>query len=342
MIRLKRSILRGIASAKRKEDLYTYLQDAVELEHATIPPYLTAMYSLKPDTNCEIKALIRSIVIEEMLHMTISANILVAIGGSPQINCREFIPNYPGPLPMGVDNDLIVGIMPFSKELVKDVFMAIESPETPIPIDPPTLAAEEEEYATIGLFYAAIEKKIVELGDSIFVVGPERQVLSWFNPHQLFPIVDVATAIKGIEIIVIQGEGTHSQPYDAPGQPAHYYRFGEIYYGRKIIKTPDGYAYNGAPVPFDAADVYPMIANPSPDDYAPGSQAELRSNTFSYGYSCLLNALHESFNGAPQKIDAAMGLMYQLRLQAQTLMSTPVKPGSSETAGPVYRYVTSQ
>jgi hypothetical protein len=47
---------------------------------------LPAMFSLKPCTNHEIAALIRSIVIQEMLCMTISANILITIAGRPQIN----------------------------------------------------------------------------------------------------------------------------------------------------------------------------------------------------------------------------------------------------------------
>lgn len=34
-------------NAKKASDLYDLLQKAIELEHATIPPYLTAAYSLK-------------------------------------------------------------------------------------------------------------------------------------------------------------------------------------------------------------------------------------------------------------------------------------------------------
>src|SRR3954463_945906 len=98
MIRLDRKVVEAVQAAAVREDLYPWLQNAIELEHATIPPYLTAMFSLKAGTNEEIRQLIRSIVIEEMLHLTVSANILVAIGGSPQLNTPEFIPKYPGPL----------------------------------------------------------------------------------------------------------------------------------------------------------------------------------------------------------------------------------------------------
>jgi rubrerythrin len=340
MIKIDKKIVRGIAACERKEHLHRYLQRAVELEHATIPPYLTAMYSLIPGKNDEIAALIRSIVMEEMLHMTIAANILVALGGSPKINSPDFIVNYPDKLPMGIGGELIVPIKAFSKELVKTIFMEIEAPECPIPVH--DKAADEAEYATIGEFYAAIQQKISDLGDSIFVVGAEKQVLSWFNQTLLFPIVDVKSATDAIGIVVIQGEGTHADPFESPGVPAHYYRFGEIYHGKKIIKTSDGYAWDGDPVPFDESGVYPMIDNPNPSDYPAGSHVASLSDTFTFGYSSLLNALHQSFNGAPQLIDTAIGIMYQLRFQAQTLMSTPIEQGATQTAGPVFQYVTSQ
>jgi len=338
MLKIDPQIIRGINACTRKEDLYWYLQNAVELEHATIPPYLTAMYSLMPGKNVEIAALIRSIVIQEMLHMTISANILIAIGGHPQINRAKFVPKYPGPLPMGIGNDLIVPIKALSLNLVKEIFMRIEEPESAVPVerDNPEIPWT---YATIGEFYAAIQKKIHELGDSIFVVGPDRQVLSWFDSKVLFPIVNAQSAIDAINIIVIEGEGTYTDPFETPGVPAHYYRFGEIYYGKTLIQTPTGYAYQGVPVPFDETGVYPMVDNPTESMYPTGSYVAMLSKTFTSGYSSLLNALHQTFNGSPQMIDTAIGLMYQLRLQAQTLMSTPIKPGSSQNAGPVFTHI---
>jgi rubrerythrin len=97
MIRLQRSVITAIQAAKDPADLYPWLQNAIELEHSTIPPYLTALFSLMPGTNAEIARLIHSIVIEEMLHMTIASNILIAIKGHPSINGADFIPKYPGP-----------------------------------------------------------------------------------------------------------------------------------------------------------------------------------------------------------------------------------------------------
>jgi hypothetical protein len=334
MIRIERSLVQGVRAATQAADLHVYLQNAIELEHATIPPYLTAMFSLRPGSNQIIGAMIQSIVVEEMLHLTIVGNILVAIGGRPQINRRGFIPTYPGPLPMSIGGaGFEVGIEAFSKTLVHDTFMTIEEPEHPVPIK----AAAEPEYATIGQFYEAIQQKISELGDGIFTVGPDQQVLTWFDSARLFPITSVATANKGIDIIVVEGEGTSTDPFQSPGDPAHYYKFGEIWHGRRIVRTPEGYAYAGAPVPFDPAGVYPMRANCKIADFPEGSQARTRVSAYAYSYSNLLNALHEAFNGTPATIDTAIGLMYELKMQAVALMQTPLADG--QTAGPSYEYV---
>jgi hypothetical protein len=342
MIKLERSIIDGIRAAKDRSGLYYYLQKAMELEHSTIPPYLTALFSLMPGYNEEIRKLIHSIVMQEMLHMTIAGNILIAIGGHPQINSPEFIPQYPGPLPMSIGGKgFIVGIEAFSKPLVWNTFMVIEEPEHPIPVKPPTLAAKEPEYATIGEFYDAVKRKIRHLGDSIFTVGADKQVLSWFPPDHLFPIVDTESAIRGIDIIVIQGEGTHSDPFQAGDDLAHYYKFEEIYYGRKIVKTPTGYACDGSPIPFDSTGVYPMTPNPKLSDFKPGTQAHTRVAEFSFAYSSLLNALHTAFNGKPDNINVAIGLMYELKMLAVALMQTPAATDGSTnmTAGPSYVYV---
>ncbi len=345
MLKLDPRILTGLQACKTAKELEFYLQNAVELEHATIPTYLTAMFSLIPGRNDAIAKRIRGVVIEEMLHMSISANILVAIGGHPQINTEAFIPRYPGGLPMGIgSDDLEVPIAPFSMDLIKDVFMKIEEPEEPIEVK--TLlragAAKQPEFATIGEFYQAVKAKISELGDGIFSVGPERQMLSWFDQERLFPIVDVESANRAIDIIVTEGEGSSTSPFDSPGDPAHYYTFGEILAGRELIKTSTGFAYGGADIPFDPDGVYPARENAKLEDYPVGSIARVLAERYAYSYSSLLNALHESFNGTPETINAAIGLMYEVSLQAQKMMSTPIAEGGEQTVGPVYVKINSE
>ena len=85
-------------NVKRLQDL---LQAAVELELATIPFYLCAIYSLRPGSNDEVGLIIRSVVVEEMLHMALAANVLNAIGGEPRVTGTAHVPQYPHELPDG-------------------------------------------------------------------------------------------------------------------------------------------------------------------------------------------------------------------------------------------------
>lgn len=340
MLKIDRQYVEKIQKASRKEELHDLVQKAIELEHATIPPYLTAMFSLKSGVNDEVGRLIRQVVVEEMSHMTIAANLLLALGGHPNINQPGFIPQYPGPLPMGIGgDDFIVPIAPFSKSLVKEVFMTIEEPEDPVPIK--IMKAAAPTYATIGEFYEALKTKIRELGNGIFVGDPNAQVLKWFSPDRVFAITDVDTACRAIDVIVVEGEGTSSDPFQSPGNPAHYYKFSEIYHGKKIVETPDGYAYAGDAIPLDESGIYPMKRNCKIADFQTGSKERILIERYCYSYSSLLNALHQAFNENPGHIDAAMGLMYELKLQAVMLMSTPIGDGP-ETLGPSYEYVNVQ
>src|SRR5687767_925385 len=131
MITIKRELFEALESGD-KQAVLSALQQAIELEHSTIPPYLYALYSLVPGKNDSIAEIIESVVVEEMLHMTLVSNILNALGGSPQIDSPDFVPDYPGPLPGSVESQLIVGLAPFSIDLVHDVFMTIEEPEDPL------------------------------------------------------------------------------------------------------------------------------------------------------------------------------------------------------------------
>src|SRR5262249_29902476 len=111
------------------ESLRATAQLAVELEHATIPTYLCALLSIKQGRNREVAGLIRSVVIEEMLHMALACNLLNAIGGAPQIDRPSFVPRYPGHLPAGLRPDLTVTLRRCSIEQIRDVFLSIEEPE---------------------------------------------------------------------------------------------------------------------------------------------------------------------------------------------------------------------
>ncbi|MDB6056491.1 MAG: hypothetical protein JWO95_335, partial [Verrucomicrobiales bacterium] len=117
---------------QKREDLQKYLQVAMQLEHATIPPYLTALYSINPEPenrNGACSDIIRAVVVEEMLHLTLAANLLNAIGGAPDLNAPGFVPKYPAYLPDG-EKDFRVALQRFSKKAV-ETFLQIERP-TPV------------------------------------------------------------------------------------------------------------------------------------------------------------------------------------------------------------------
>ena len=81
-----------------RADLHAHLELAIQVELMTIPPYLYAMYSIEEPTSTPA-VLLRSIVVEEMLHAFLAANVLLAVGGRPRFDSRDYLPTYPGLVP---------------------------------------------------------------------------------------------------------------------------------------------------------------------------------------------------------------------------------------------------
>jgi rubrerythrin len=324
------------AKLNTPEGLQEAVQTAVELEHATIPPYLYALFSLQQGANTEISELITSIVNQEMAHMAYACNILNAIGGAPKINSPECVPKYPGPLPGTVESGLEVHLARFSIAQVEDTFMVIEEPEEPIVI--PDLLTDESKL-TIGVFYNEIKKQIEEAGEKIFTHRENLQVEGYLG---VTAVNSVETACTAIETIVDQGEGTSTSPLESPGaEPAHYYRFAEIARGKKLIEakgeTPP-WRYAGEAIPFEATKVYPAISDPRASVYPSGSTARKECDAFNAIYTELLDLLHEGFNGKPERVGEAIGSMFKLQAQAIKLMGIELKPG--ENAGPSFEYTS--
>lgn len=165
-----------------KETLQQALQVAIALEFSTIPPYLTALYSLKDKTS-EAYRVIRSVALEEMLHINLACNLLNAIADETDIKTRpkfhgeidisKLVPNntpdedtkiplpiaYPDTLLRPIFNGPRVQLMAASTDLMSQTFMAIEQPE-------PETNKEiglGQEFDTIGQFYAAIEQLFIQL-----------------------------------------------------------------------------------------------------------------------------------------------------------------------------------
>lgn len=353
MLHIQAHLIAAAARATHPAELHDLLQGAIELEHSTIPPYMTALLSLKPGGNAAARGILASVMMQEMLHMAIAANLLNAIGGTPCIDRPGFIPTYPGTLPMSVDDGLTVGLRKLTRDLVVDCFMRIEQPEKPLDISvggaPPASAnlaatALSQTYGTIGAFYRTIRAKLEEFGPSAFLHPSHPQVVpgGWFPASQLFPITDLPSALRAIDIIIDQGEGTRRDPFE-PGssdEPAHYYRFAEILNARRLVadssRNPP-YAYSGGEVALDPAQVWNLYPDPKAADYVPGSRERQLVERFNQSYTALLRALEETFNGAPDEFSAAIGLMNELRLLGLDVVATPVS-GTAYQATPSFEY----
>ena len=310
------------------EELRDALQTAIELEHATIPPYLCALYSIKEGHNEEVAEIIQSVVMEEMLHMALACNLLNAIGGSPAINKPGFVPKYPGHLPGGVSPDLVVHLRKCSKEQIRDVFMAIE--------EPAELGNPPEHFThTIGAFYDRILEGFENLGNSIFTGDESKQLTEWHGTGDMIKVTDIDSARAAIREIQEQGEGASPlNPEDGYDELAHYYKFAEIVNGRQIEITSEGFSYTGPVIEFDPDGVYPMMDDPELENIPSNTMAYQFAKEFNASYKTLLMSLHDVFNGKPENLRQAIGLMFTLTVQATRLMETKIYPDSEMTAGP--------
>ncbi len=328
MIRLDRALIQGLEDLPSPQTVRTALQNAIKLEHATIPVYLYGLYSLQSGKNTAIAEILELVVVEEMLHMTLASNVLNAVGGSPELDQSDFIPTYPGPLPGGVQAGLQVALAPFSMAQL-ETYLSIEEPEDPLNF-PKAVAAGPT--ITIGQFYSKISDTIGALGPGLFVNPPRNQVgpdLMW----ESIVVTDVPTAQQAIKTIIEQGEGTHTTPEEVVGSGyAHYYRFMQIKKKHFLVKTPGvppGYAYKGDPLTFDQSGVF---------NVAPTTSPSLAGDNFNYTYTSLLHALHVMFNGQNNKaqFNRALGLMMSLKGQAKAMLAGI--PNKTKPVGPTFVY----
>lgn len=284
--------------------------------------------------------------------MALAANVLNALGGHPAINQPGFVPSYPAKLPGKVRPDVTLGLERMTLGLVKNTFMSLEAPHDPddykslARLDPKHHLLEHptaphyiwDEYEnTIGEFYNALRTDIAKLPNSAFSGAAGLQLA--YGP--VFAVTGPATADRALALIVDQGEGTKHDPFEeGTSFPAHFYRFEEIVRGKRLIPTRLGPRFDGDPVVFDQASVWPMIPNTKRADIEDGTQAADRLDAFNGAYWRLLNALHDTFNGDPKRFNAAMGLMYEVKATALRLVETPV-PGArgGVTMGPSFEYM---
>jgi hypothetical protein len=315
--------------------LHEHLQIALELELSTLPPYLCALYSIPDGSNREVAGLIRSVLMEEMLHLSLVANLINATGGTPRLTSPDAVLHYPTTLPDS-DGSFTVHLLPFSQEAIA-TFMRIEQPAA---ADAP---AQADHYNTIGQFYQAIAEALTRLSDAGLVrfdQQPERQIApaDFYNGHGNIIVVNSLTsAQQAIREICDQGEGAHhgilegDQPLDALGYDlAHYYRFMEIAKGRRF-QAGDSPASGptGPMLPVDWSAARPMIRDPKIADQPAQSPAWQEMNACNQTWWNLLQSLEQGFQGSRQSLQQAVPWMMDLKNRVIQLMNLPAAaPGS--------------
>ena len=323
-------------------DLRRCLQKALELEFYTIPLYLTALYSIKDGHNVEVYSLIRSVVMQEMLHMLQVANLLISIGGKPTIDSASAAPSYPARgLPGGVLPNLVVSLQKASLTHIHKVFMAIEYPHEIFNMHDKVDIIHKQ---TIGQFYHDIRNCLTKYGDRIFYPNSTLFQIDWPYSNDyghVYIIKDLTSAVKAIDEIIEQGEGMQ------PGDPrsyrrddlAHFFKFQEIVCGRELeFYGVSNYSFTGPPIPFNDRGVWPMRNNPGSKGLTPGTHTYNQAFVFHQTYRSLLRKLDQVFGGRPDGIADAMGIMESLGLQAKILMAMPVEDSENQMCGPIFDY----
>jgi len=313
------------------EWIKTSLQAAIALELSTIPPYLCGLWSIKnPNPGEQAAQLIRGIVIDEMFHMGLACNMLSAIGGTPQIIAA--VPTYPGPLPGGVRPQLTVYLSGLTRKYVREVFMEIEMPEEPLAL------AREEGPPTIGAFYDALSEAFRQVQPAISMNNQLSQ--SGIGTNNLEPVEDLAGVEDSITLIKEQGEGTSTSPEapQAAGEFAHYYKFGEIYYGRELRQVNGKWEFTGDVVPFP--EVYPMGVVPAGGWPNPDPPVQGLLQTFNSNYTAILQDLEMAWaEGDEAALTRSIGTMFSLQGTADELLNIPL-PGGDGSYGPEFRVTT--
>lgn len=302
------------------------LQIAVELELATIPPYLCAWWSIR-DRSSEAAGLISDIVHDEMFHMGLACNLLTAVGGTPRIDTA--VPAYPSALPGGVREGLTVYLSGLTRPYVLDVLMGIEVPETPL--------ARQGASPTIGAFYTALLDVFRDLGP---VLATDRQLEARIGSNSLRPLLGPDDVEEAVAVIKEQGEGSSfspEPPHGAHGDaPSHYYAFGEIYHGSRIRSTDGRWQYDGDPLPFP--DVRPMGVVPAGGWPDPAPDVRRLLGRFDATFSRVLRALQLAWSrGSVRALGSAVHEMRALEEPALQLMEIPLPDGSGLTYGPQFR-----
>jgi Ferritin-like len=206
-----------------RSDLLKLLCEAAELEHGIACSYLYAGFSLKRELaeggmNWQEQQTVRRwasqiyfIASQEMLHLALVWNLTTAIGGTPYY----LRPNFPQASKYYPLNAALA-LEPFGPSSLRR-FIQYERPQS-VKAERNlksllTVAGEdaaEIEFSSIGELYALIESGFRGIGEQeLFIGSPDQQMTpALIHFPNIVAVTDQASAVKAIETITHQGEGT--------------------------------------------------------------------------------------------------------------------------------------
>jgi len=306
------------------EDLRDHVALATSVELSTIPPYLYAMYSIRDQKSAPAR-LLASIAVEEMLHVCLTTNLLLSLGGEPDFASLRS-PGYPHFLAHHRP-ELPLELKACSHDHVRGMFMAIERPRHAHD------APEDDDFETLGQFYASIEQALDRLaadGDLFAHPQRERQLSnpSFYGPVDfnasdsggLMLVDDLASARSALEIVIHQGEGVaHHRWADAQHL--------ELTHFAKLTQLATA----------SIGPTWPVPDNPRTAAFPPDVQVV--SRLFNAIYRLTLLTLDDLFSGIDQSV--GIGRLYALMegglaRTARHLVTLPT--GSGGTAGPTFEH----
>lgn len=254
-----------IAPIASREDLIDALGRAAELEHAIMCQYLYAAFSLDftapelaPEDSETVRGFMAQLLLiarQEMEHLGIVSNLLIAVGAPPNFDR----PNLPIP-PFYYQLELPLALLPFGDVFLREADRleapcAEPEPHPPLPYYPSIAAVYDrirDGLATLGapgaptaatLFLGAGDP---QLTNASFGATPNQV---WYD-IELLGVTDYASAVAAIDLIRVQGEGSRRGDADS-------------HYGRVAAIRA---AWDAMPEAARAAAVRPVPVNPMTSD----------------------------------------------------------------------------
>lgn len=341
-----------------REELLYLLSEAAAFEHTVMCSYLFALWTLKRPgegpSEAEDLAIgrwrgqMRTVVLEEMVHLTLVNNLIAAFGGAAHLSRPDF-PVAAGHFP----SDVVFTLTRCDEDALQH-FMYLERPEeielqdgarfvhpahfdravrsnlmTPTPHD---YQSQGQLYHEIGLGIAALA---LELGETELFCGHRMAQVDGqhFALPGIFAVDDVASAQRAIEEIVLQGEGAPAHRDDS-----HYARFKSMHDEMVELRRARP----------DFEPCWPAVANPWLDLGVPTTRhtvisAEPARHVVDIGnsiYALTLRCFAQVFSPHPlppglraELSNAASSLMQILGAAGEAASRLPVAPGSATTAG---------